>query len=84
MPLFCVPQISGLFCYLLLFNLGFKNYSINMMEAIPMCHMWDPKNVRSFLASWFIVRPDDDPAGSKHVATLIIINQLCLTETLLF
>ena len=32
--------------------------------------VWDPKNVRSFL-----IRPDDDPTGSKHVASLIIINE---------
>jgi len=32
--------------------------------------VWDPKNVRSFL-----IRPDDDPTGSKNVANLIIINE---------
>jgi hypothetical protein len=28
-------------------------------------------------------RPDDNPVGSKHVATLIIINQVCLTDIFL-
>jgi len=29
------------------------------------------------------MKTNDDPVGSKHVATLITINQLCLTENLL-
>jgi hypothetical protein len=39
-------------------------------------HCWDSKNIRRFLtligSQW---RPDDDPTGSKHVASLIVINE---------
>jgi len=36
-------------------------------------YQWHPKDVRSFFnITWFTKRPDDDPAGSKHVANLTI------------
>jgi len=35
-------------------------------------HCWDPKNVRSFLTlTGSKRRPDDDPAGSKHVTVKV-------------
>ena len=58
-----------------------KYQTQNCLYLLRVNIVWDPKNVRSFLANWFIVKADDDdddPIGSKHVATLIIIKLVML------